>query len=53
MPTNNANPTSDRQYDGKLAALQAAIDEGDASGVAGDNVFTRVRESLNPPPERR
>jgi hypothetical protein len=53
MPTDNFNPTDERQYDAKLAALQAAIDEGDASGVAEDDVFTRVRGALNPPKERR
>ena len=36
----------ERQYEAKLAALRKAIDEGDASGVAKDNVFARVRETL-------
>jgi antitoxin ParD1/3/4 len=39
----------EQQYEAKLAALRAAIDEGDASGVAGSNVFARVRETLNLP----
>ena len=37
----------ERQYEAKLAALRAAIDEGDASGVAGGDVFARVRGALN------
>jgi antitoxin ParD1/3/4 len=37
----------ERQYEAKLAALRAAIDEGDASGVAEGDVFTRVRGALN------
>ncbi len=36
----------EQQYEAKLAALRSAIDEGDASGVAEDNVFARVRETL-------
>jgi len=39
----------EQQYDAKLAALRAAIDEGDASGVAEGDVFARVRETLNLP----
>ena len=39
----------EQQYEAKLAALRRAIDEGDASGVAEDNVFARVREKLNLP----
>jgi antitoxin ParD1/3/4 len=39
----------ERQYEIKLAALRAAIDEGDASGIAEDNVFGRVRKSLKLP----
>ena len=39
----------EQQYEVKLAALRAAVDEGDASGVAKGNVFTRVRERLNLP----
>jgi hypothetical protein len=30
----------------KLAALRAAIDEGDASGIAKGNAFGRVRKIL-------
>jgi len=36
----------ERQYEAKLAALRAAIDEGDASGIAGSNVFGRVRKAI-------
>ena len=39
----------EEQYEAKLAALRAAIDEGDASGVAEGNAFARVRETLNLP----
>jgi hypothetical protein len=48
MPTRKANLTED-QPDAKLAALQAAIDEGDSSGVAEGDVFRRLRETLNLP----
>ncbi len=34
------------QYQAKLAALRAAIDEGDVSGVAKGNAFARVRKTL-------
>ena len=43
----------ERQYEAKLAALRAAIDEGDASGVAENNVFGRVRKSLKLPVSSR
>jgi antitoxin ParD1/3/4 len=36
----------EQQYDARLAALSAAIDEADASGVAEGNVFARVRDTL-------
>lgn len=36
-------------YNTKLAALQAAIDEGDASGIAEGDVFKRIRERLGLP----
>ncbi|MGA3099071.1 MAG: type II toxin-antitoxin system ParD family antitoxin [Bryobacteraceae bacterium] len=36
----------ERQYEAKLAALRAAIDAGDASGIAQGNIFHRVRETL-------
>jgi antitoxin ParD1/3/4 len=37
----------EQQDEAKLAALRAAIDEGDASGIAEDGVFMRVRKTLN------
>ena len=40
-------------YEAKLAALRAAVDEGDASGVAEGNPFARVRETLNLRPAKR
>lgn len=39
----------ERQYELKLAALRAAIDEGDASGVAKGDVLRRVRKNLKLP----
>ena len=36
----------EQQYAAKLAALRAAIDEGDASGIAGGDVFGRVRKAI-------
>ena len=39
----------EQQYEAKLATLRAAIDEGDASGVAQGNVFGRVRKTLKLP----
>jgi antitoxin ParD1/3/4 len=40
-------------YRAKLAALRAAIDEGDASGLAEGNVFTQIRTELALPRRRR
>ena len=42
----------ERQYEAKLAALRAAIDEGDASGIARGNVFGRVRKASKLPVSR-
>jgi antitoxin ParD1/3/4 len=39
------------EHEARLAALRAAIDEGDASGMARGDVFTRVRKKLNLPQE--
>jgi len=36
----------EQEYEAKLASLRAAIDEGDASGVAAGNPFARVRRTL-------
>ena len=44
---------NEREYEAKLAALRAAIDEGDASGIAEGDVFARVREKFNLPTQRR
>ncbi len=37
----------EQENEAKLAGLRAAIDEGDASGVARGDVFARVRKTLN------
>ena len=39
----------ERIYEAKLTALRAAIDAGDASGLAGGNAFKRVRKKLSLP----
>jgi antitoxin ParD1/3/4 len=39
----------EQEYQAKIAALRAAIDEGDASGIAEGDVFVRVRRSLGLP----
>ena len=36
----------EREHETKLAALRAAIDEGDASGIAEGDVFEEVRQNL-------
>ena len=43
----------EKQYEAKLAALRAAIDEGIASGIAEGDVFEQVRETLGLPPKPR
>src|SRR5579862_2812577 len=43
----------EQEYEVKLAALRAAIDEGDTSGVARGDVFARVRKTLNFPAKPR
>jgi antitoxin ParD1/3/4 len=35
-----------QRHEAKLAALRAAIDEGDSSGVAEGDAITRVRKAL-------
>ena len=42
----------ERHYEAKLRALRAAIDQGDASGIVEDGVFSRVRRKLNLPGRR-
>jgi antitoxin ParD1/3/4 len=36
----------EREYEGRVVALRAAIEAGDASGIAQGNVFERVRQKL-------
>jgi antitoxin ParD1/3/4 len=43
----------EREFEAKLAALRVAIDEGDASGVAKGDPFSRVRERLKLPSAKR
>ena len=43
----------EQEYEAKLAAVRSAIDEGDASGLATDKFFARVRKTLKLPVERR
>jgi len=43
----------EREHEAKLAALRAAIDEGDASGVAEGDPFARVQAALKFPKKRR
>jgi antitoxin ParD1/3/4 len=43
----------EREYEAKLAVLRTAIDQGDASGIAEEGVFERVRETLKIPKKRR
>jgi hypothetical protein len=40
------NLTQKREVSAKLKALRAAIDEGDASGIARGDVFACIRKSL-------
>lgn len=42
----------EREFEAKLAALRKAIDEGDASGIADENVFGRVRQAAKLPRRR-
>jgi antitoxin ParD1/3/4 len=42
----------EQQYEAKLAGLRAAIDQGDASGIAEGDVFARLREALHLPARR-
>lgn len=45
--------TGDLQFDAKLAALRAAIDEGEGSDMADGDFFARVRKTLKPPTTSR
>lgn len=42
----------EQEYEAKLAGLRAAIDEGDASGIAEGDVFARIRDKLHLPVPR-
>ncbi len=56
MPTRNVNLTNDldRFVAAKVKSgrLRAAIDQGDASGIARGNVFGRVRKAIKLPVSR-
>jgi antitoxin ParD1/3/4 len=39
----------EQEYEAKLTSLRAAIDEGDASGIAAGNPFVRGRKALKRP----
>lgn len=53
MPDRNVDLTdASNQYEARLVALRAAVDEGDASGIADGDVFARVRNALNIPVSR-
>jgi putative addiction module CopG family antidote len=43
----------EQQFEAKLAAVRTAIYEGDASGIAESNPFTRVRRTLKLSKKRR
>src|ERR1039458_4137821 len=43
----------EEQYEAKLAALQGAIDEGDASGIAHGTKLARFRRKVNLPKRLR
>lgn len=49
MSTDDVNSTEEQRCEAKIAALRAAIDEGDASDIAEGDVFARVRQALNLP----
>jgi Arc/MetJ-type ribon-helix-helix transcriptional regulator len=42
----------EQQYEARLVGLRAAIDEGDASGIAEGDPFARVRKTLKLPARR-
>jgi putative addiction module CopG family antidote len=42
----------EKQYEAKLVGLRAAIDGGDASGIAEGDPFARVRDTLHLPTHR-
>ena len=42
----------EREFEAKLVALRAAVDDGDSSGIARGKVFVRVRKALKLPASR-
>ena len=42
----------DQEHEAKLATLRAAIDEGDASGIAEGDPVQRVRQALKLPKKK-
>jgi antitoxin ParD1/3/4 len=42
-----------QEHEAKLAALRAAIDEGDSSGIVEGDPFKRVRQALKLPQKKR
>lgn len=42
----------EREYEAKLRTLRAAVDKGDASGIAKGHAFERVRKALKLPPSQ-
>jgi antitoxin ParD1/3/4 len=44
---------NEQEHEAKLVALRAAIDEGDASGIAECDPMERVRQALKLPKNRR
>jgi len=43
----------EREFEVKLAIMRSAVDEGDASGIARGNPFSRIRKSLKLPAQSR
>jgi antitoxin ParD1/3/4 len=43
----------EQQYEAKLVALRAAIDQGDSSGAAPGNPIARIRKTLKLRPAKR
>ena len=43
----------EQEHEAKLAALRAAIDEGDASGIAEGNPFERARQAFKHSKKKR
>ncbi len=41
----------EKEFDVRMKKLRASIDEGDSSGIAQGNVFSRLRDALKPAAE--